>query len=652
MHYRTYVILFFVMLISASTFSQNKRPFGNITTEENNLKVYEKDSSATAVVLAEYGDYFFAERNDYMRLIKRYHVRIKILDKNGLDQANIEIPLYRTSKRYEKIEEIKAVTYTNGKRYSVDKNQIFDVDESEHWTAKKFTFPNVEVGSIIEYSYQLQSPFLYNLDGWSFQSEIPKVYSEFNAKILRNYIYNRALKGPLRLEINEATIEPNCVYISGYDPGACEALKYVMKDIPAFKQEERFMLAPKNYISKLEFELAEYLHFNGQDKDKYAKSWKDVDRDYKRNQNLGFQLRKKNFFEKNVPNSLFEGTDREKAEKIYHFVRDHYQWNQKYEVRQKSSVKEAFNNGIGNVAEINISLINLLNNADIPSQMALVSTRNNGLPKTDRPVITDFNYLVAHTVVDGDTLLLDATDKQVPFGMLPYRSLNYFARVMDFKKGSYWMDIRASDKNSSNFRSEINIDTKTGSVTGRFDHINLGYMAIEQRKYREQFSEEAYIARLEKGNLLVNSYSTLDEKNTETSFTERYTFELEDAFEGDKLYLNPIMLRYFSSNPLKLEERNYPVDFGFSRAYRYLVNITIPEGMKVKQLPKAKTIVLENGEGKLKFNCAADENKIALILELRLSRPHYSISKYGPLKQVFNTYMDLQNKTIIEFEKI
>ncbi len=40
---------------------------------------------------------------------------------------------------------------------------------------KKFTFPNVKEGSIIEFEYTKMSDFLQNLEPWEFQGAYPRL---------------------------------------------------------------------------------------------------------------------------------------------------------------------------------------------------------------------------------------------------------------------------------------------------------------------------------------------------------------------------------------------------------------------------------------------------------------------------------------------
>lgn len=275
--------------------------------------------------------------------------------------------------------------------------------------------------------------------------------------------------GNLKLDVNEATISKYCFKLPGSsNETGCEVLKYVMKHTPAFKESEAYMLSSNNYHSKLEFELSEYKSFYGGTK-KYTKSWEDVDNEFKADKDIGSQLRKKNYFEKNVDEKLLnEGGDLTRTKNIFEFVKNHFVWNGENGVWQDNRVKDAFEAKKGNAAEINISLINLLNAAGIKCDMMLMATRNKGLPKKTHPVMNDFNYLVAKVDIGGESYLLDATDKKLPFGMLPYRCLNYYGRVMDFDNESYWYDIVPESINAKIIRAEMKIDIPNKKQFGTF----------------------------------------------------------------------------------------------------------------------------------------------------------------------------------------
>ena len=172
--------------------------------------------------------------------------------------------------------------------------------------------------------------------------------------------------------------------------------------------------------------------------------------------NIGWQLKKVSFFEDNLPQEIkLLTTDLEKAKAVYSFIQNHFTWNKKYSIFKNVKVKDAYENKIGNVGEINISLINALKAAGLKAELVLVSTRENGFATKIYPVISDFNYVIAKVNIDQKFYLLDATGKLAPFGLLPFRCLNSYGRVMDFENDSYWIDILPYIKSKTQLTAKL-----------------------------------------------------------------------------------------------------------------------------------------------------------------------------------------------------
>ena len=588
-------------------------------------------------------------------MIKEYHAKIKILDEKGFDQSTITIPLYKNESLQEKMQGLRAVNHIGNIQYNVLPSEVFTKDVSEYKMEKSFTFPKLQKGCILEYSYTIISPFVYKFTGWDFQSDIPKIKSEFHAKIPGNYVYNRALVGPLELNTNDAQIQKNCFYIDGYQKGAdCEVLHYAMNDIPAFKAEKEFMLSEKNYISRLDFELSEYHGLDGT-KDNYTKNWNDVDQDFRSDKDVGRQLTKKGFFEKNVPDNLLtEGDPLTRAMNIYEFVKNHFSWTGAYGIYGKARIKEAFEKRKGSVGEINMSLINLLNVAGIKTNLMLLSTRSEGLPKKSHPVMSDFNYSIAKTEVDGKEYLLDATDKHMPFGMLPFRALNHYGRVMDFNNESYWHQIKPQKNNRYQVRANIRFNIDTGKAEGVLDIISMGYTALSAQKDFEQFSPQDYRDRMENkigGEYQIVGHELLKESGDDKKVSERYSFEIENAVHGDMLYYNPFILRFFDKNPFELENRTYPIDFGYQRQFKYQLTLEIPQGYAVHEIPKNQAVQLGNQLVELKFKILKGNGQIGILFDLNLNKSFFEANAYEDLRNVFKHVTDIQKNTLVVLKK-
>ena len=654
-----YLSLFVVTMFFSvnQILAQEKPEFGTILKSESEFTFYEKDPEATGIYLSEYGHNFFDVRDDYIWLITKYHAKVKVLNMEGFKNADIEIPLYHSKKSKEKIVNIRAITHYNGMRIPVKAEEFYEEEVNEKWTQLKFTFPNVQEGAILEYEYEMQSPFHFNFQGWEFQTDIPKLYSEFYAEIPGNWLYNRSIIGSLKLSVDESRIISSCFKFPGLKQDSdCEALRYAMKDIPAFKDSEKYMLSANNYRSRIEFELSEYKSFYG-GTDKYTKTWKAVDREFKTDGDLGVQLKKKNFFSKSVdPGLLTQGDDLTRAKNIYEFVKNHFTWNEEYGVWNDNKVKNAFDQKKGSAAEINISLINLLNAAGINVNMMLLATRNKGLPKKTHPVMTDFNYLVAKVDIGEKSYLLDATNKYMPFGMLPYHSLNYYGRVMDFDNNSYWYDIVPEKSNAVMLRAQMTINASEKKLTGVFDLINTGYKKVVQDEVLSTTKEDSYIERLEEeisDDFHIMSHEKQLKYSDEKKLTERFNFEMENLFQGDNIYLNPFVLKFFDNNPFTASERNYPVDFGYPMKYQYVLNVKIPDGYNVKSIPENKNFSLPDNGGVLKLNVSDNKSDtLNLFFTFDLNSAHYSNAYYAGLKQFFNEAVKSQSQSLIVFEKI
>ena len=645
-----------IVLSCSALFGQSTSTFGVLSKAEKEFARFDKDTTANAVYLFEKGENFFQERGRYIRLITRYHAKVKILKKEGFDQATIEIPYYHNDDLTEKVLKIVALTHNGIVKDYVKKSQVYDVDLSERWSAKKFTFPKISVGSILEYTYEVESPFFFNLSGWKFQAEIPKVYTEYNAKIPGNWVYNRTLIGSIKLDFNDAKVEKNCFSVSWVsDEASCEVLKYAMRDVPAFKESEEFMLSSSNYRSNLEFQLSQYTTFKGA-KRKFTKTWKDVDEEFRTEKNIGLQLRKKNFFEKNVPGKLLtQGTPMERAKNIYSFVQNHYTWNKKYRLWRDNKVKKAFEEGKGSIAEINITLINLLNAAGIETKMMMSSTRNHGLPKKAHPVISDFNYILAKATIEGQDYLLDATDKFVPFGMLPYRCLNYYGRVMDFNSESYWQNIVPEVDNKRVIRAQISYDLENGIAKGGINDISTGYESIHQRRKLSEIGEDAYVSEAESNfedDIFITDHVINEQNSNEKRLIQQFKFELEDIFKEQEIFIDPFLIKFFDENPFKSEERNYPVDFGYPRKYEFALSMAVPEGYKVKSLPEKVGLQLPGEAGLLKLNSSEEFGRISVSFEFWINATQISSKAYELIKTFFGKAVEIQNQSYIVLERV
>lgn len=651
---KTFLFIFsFCFTFFSFTQERQKAEFGEPSESDSALKVYEKDTTAAAVVLYEQGYYYFGAVGDNIKLIKEVHRKIKVFDSKRFEHGNLDIPLFVSDGTSEKVTRYNAWTHNGKAKTKVTSDAVFITSVPEIGRVCRIVFPNVQDGSIIEYVYRIESPFLFNFYGWEFQGELPKVYSEFLFKIPIDFQFNNVLYGSQSLYLNKSEVVDDCLQTT-YNTQIirCPITLYAMKDIPAF-QEEDYMLSPGNYIARVEFEPKELRTASGWSKaKKFSTKWEDVDKLLKRG-DIGSQLNKTNYFKRNLPDSILIKTNElEKAKAIYRFIQNHYTWDGSY-YSSETQVKDAFDLKKGSVPEINLSLINALESVGLDAKLMLLSTRQNGLPTELYPVMTKFNYTVAALKIGSETYLLDATNKQAPFGIIPFQALNVQGRVMDFKKGSYWMPIEPFKQNIHYVNAQINAD-ENGGFVGTVNEANYGYIGLAKRNSIENENIEEYIktAQKEKAGIEIENYQVEDFNLIEKPLKENYSVSVEPEFVGDKVILYPFFNNtYITENPFTMKERSYPMDFGFPFTNTYLISIDLGSAYEIEQLPKSRSIKLPGEDGECSVTYVSEGNKINIRFNMKLSTYRFQSDAYQSLKEFFGTMITMLKEEPITLKK-
>lgn len=632
---------------------QGDFPFREFRYIELQNNTYDKDTSAQAVVLNEFGDAHIIS-NDDINLVFDYHVKIKILKTGGLDEANITVYLRKQDNRYEVLRSVEASTFTivNGtvKETPFDGKSIFTQNRHKYLDVKKFTLPNVQVGSIMDIKYTVESPFIYNFKPWYFQSDLPKVHSEFWATIPANYHYNITLRGFLKLTSNESEVINDCFKPNGHSAD-CAKYKFVMKDIPAFIEEE-YMTASSNYIAAINFELSEIKYFDGR-LDKITKEWKDADMELRQDAQFGVQLRRGEDILDNQIEAVLSGeTDSlRRARKIYFFIRDWYQWNDDFGKYSEFGIRKAFANKRGNVGDINLSLLAALKYAGLSVEPLLLSTRDNGTPIDIHPVLSDFNYVIAKLRIGKKNYLLDATDDVMPFGMIPTRCLNGKGRALG-EEGSYWFEINPADKMKHITVVNLKLD-QDGFFRGTIATTYMGYEAFERRKKIKSFgSEKDYFLSLNM-QFTVNKYEFVYVREDDKPLIEKFDVEIEGFtnLKGKSFFFNPFIVERWDKNPFKSSERLYPVDFGIPIEEVMILEIEVPEKIEIVDLPAKVGLALPNKGGRYIYEVQQRGNKILVNHSLVLSKAVFSSQEYHYLKELFSSVVQMQNADLIFKEK-
>lgn len=632
--------------------------FGNITQEEIAMTSYAKDPSAHAVVLNEYGDARITmATEDEIRLVYKYHVKIKIFDSEAYKKGTVEVPLYMGKERGEQIEDIEGITVTPDantgvKREELQRSQIFDVNVNQTHKLIKFAMPGLRNGCIIEYKYTVVTPYFEDFHDWQFQSDIPKIKSEYEVHIPGFWQYNAVKRGELNLDKNVAELEREC-FTSHGSKADCAHFVYGMNNIPAFVEED-YMTAPRNFISAIYFELFEYTNPYTNIKTKLAKEWKDVDFQLKRDDYFGIQIKKRDQFKDKIAPVIAGKTDElQKAKAIYAFIQKNMKWNE-FIAFGSENVRKAFENHTGTSGDINLALVTALSSAGINVEAVLISTRGHGVVNKLYPVITEFNYVVAKANIGEKSYLLDATDPLLSFGMLPMRCLNDQGRVMSLDKASYWIDITTPNIQNTTRILDLSLTTD-GKLVGKITNYARGYSAYQKRQAIKKFNTvdefvenmDEKLSRIKIKKFEINGIDSLD-----GTVSEVYEVEM-DGYEGmnhEKLSFNPFIFNQITTNPFKLNSRSYPVDWGMPSEDRFILNMKLPEGYIIENPPQSIAAALPDKGGMFVVAYTELGNSFSLSHVTQFKKSIYVPEEYPYLKELYNKII-LSEKSEMVFKK-
>ena len=615
------------------------------------ITVYEKDTTASAVVLFEKGIYSFVFVGGKSHFKKKIHKKIKILKESGKEYANGSIYLQANNKKeFEWTRGIKASTQNGQEKIYVKEDDIFTKHVKGRMFEQTFAYPDVKVGSILELEYYLYSPFFFNLDGWQFQNYIPTIYSELATKFPNHIRYNQVLIGEKKIDHYHLARNHYSLGHKGSYKVEFKVHTYIMRDIPAFKNED-YMLSERNYMSRIEFQLQE-VDVKSKSK-KYTNDWSNVDKRFSKDNNIGKETKYKSFFKSKIPKEILTISDKtERAKAVFNFIQNHFTWNKYYySIFYKNDVRNAFKNKTGNAVEINLALINALEAANIEAQIALSSTRDNGLLTKHHALLTNFNYLMVYVEIDNKKYFLDASDKHNDFGMVPFHALNYDARIMDFKKGSYWETISPITNNTQAITAQLKA-TDQYHFEGQMREINSGYFAALKKEELDDFPTEEYLRKKEAANvdLEVINYTSTDQKVNSEPLTEIFEIKL---FGGQEHFVfNPFFLQtVFTQNPFNLEQRTYPIDFGFPRRYTYLLTMDLGDKYTIENLPESQIYKLEEA-AEYSINYAFVNGSLQMRFDFQLNQMHFLPESYEGLKEFFGNIVQIQNNNPIILKKI
>jgi hypothetical protein len=633
-----------VVVAAASWLSASAQPepgrFGRVSAADFELAPAQPDPDAGAIILFDYGSSSFDTQGN---LIFERHRRIRILAESGFDWGTFAITYYAGRPR-QSVPDLRAQSYTLGPdgrvvTHRLDRGSRFEEDIDGEHKRIRFTLPALAPGTIVEYRYTVRSPSALYAPNWQFQTSEPTLWSEYRFNI------------PGRLEfvvvsnIPEFDIyESNPAFTLG---GRVMQHRWVMRDLPALR-EEPFMPAIVDHLAHLRFQLAGIRHSDTYSQ-RFLSTWPELAQAYR--EAVFEHLRRPGREVADAAREATAGNTDEfgKMVAIYDYVRQSIRFNGRMGYVPDSEPRQVLRSRSGSSSEIAFLLGAMLRAEGLSADPVLIRTRSRGKASDIYPLLDLFNDVVVHVQIENKSYLLDATDPNRPYNILDPQTLNERGWLVS-DRAQRWIPVAAAGLYAHLTEVDATLDA-AGSLVGRVTSRSDGYAAVEARDLLDEVARPAELLHemLFAATSDVELSDVVVESDPSGQVLAQASFQLGAYAQaaGDLLFFSPIVVGRYESNPFRLLERSFPVEYVYPRTVSYELRLELPPGYQLLEQPASRQLRHPKGGITYRRIVTPENGRIVLQTVLSVTRTVFPPEEYADLREFYDQMIASEAEQIV-----
>ncbi len=564
--------------------------FQPISQEELKMTSEPLAPGAPAVIL-----YRQVDRDDNGRYSHEdNYVRIKVLTEEGRKQADVEIPFLKGSNdvvhlRARAIRPDGSVTDFDGK---VFEKSIVKA-RGLKYMAKTFTLPDVQVGSIIEYSYtyDFKENLLYE-SNWILSQELFTRTARFSLKPYAGYDSRWNVRWSWQ-HLPAGTAQPQ--------QGGDRVVRLETHDIPAFQTED--YMPPENELkSRVDFVYSDQPF--DPDVNKY---WKKVGQQL--NGYVEGFVGKRKAMEEALGQIVSTNDPPEiKLRKIYDRVqmmrnttyeeRKTEQEEKREKEKEPANVEEVWKRGYANGSNLTWLFLGLVRAAGFEAYGVYVSDRSNFFFQRQLMDRSKLNSNVVLVKVNGKDVFFDPGAAFTPFGLLEWSETGVPGLRLD-KEGETWIQSALPEASESRIERKAKLQlSDTGELEGKLTVTFTGLEAMDRRvieRHGDEAEHKKYLEDQVKEYIPAGSELDLinqpDWKNSSQPLVAEFSVKIPGWVSGaGRRALLPVGLFCATEKHIfEHTERVHPIYFAFPFEKLDDVTIDLPLGWQVQSLPPTQS---------------------------------------------------------------
>lgn len=553
-----------------------------------------------------------------------YNKTFKIYNDEGLEMANVTIPLWKSKTDRERIKKMKVRLHklVNG----IVKTQEIKIDKyeekNENIILYKFTVPGVNVGDVLEVKYMLTSPYVTVLPRFYFQQSVPVDSAQYTIDVPGYFGLSPNLKGYENIQVTDKKLNSD-----HYEK------RYMLKAIDIKPMDNpSYVMNPNDYRSSIKYEIESYQK-PGQAKVKLSSTWDDVGDNIWDAWNIGKSLKSKKF--KGLPDFESIQDTLDKIKVAIDYIHNNFTWNEEF-LDNKPNLKNLIKNKTGNLLEINLSLINILTQNGIEAAPLITQKRKYGYISDKFPSRGNFNNILTYIKLGKGYIIVDPSDKNLDLGQVSISNRNFSGLILHKEKDAEFFYFDTKNIYKKQTQAKVTITDDSNLDIFKKEKLSSSAKATYTR------SPNSYLAE----NYKLENVPTV-ERNKPIQI--EYTYTLNEAVMNIE---NKMILPVCIDCPISLidmqeEERNYPLILSSTQKQTYIYQLTIPEGYTIETLPENDEIKNYNGMATMSFTAKSDSDKITVSILYEIKKEVFTPKEYKTLKIAIDKMKDKLNESIV-----
>lgn len=241
----------------------------------------------------------------------------------------------------------------------------------------------------------------------------------------------------------------------------------------------------------------------------------------------------------------------------------------------------------------------------------------------------------------GHLLIFDPTNEFVPFGQLPYYEQDSFALLVANGGGELiHLPVTPPEMNRIRRTAKLSLQPD-GTLQGEIEERRSGYLAMMSRMYMQNESQSDRRRTIEHflgsnlTNFQVDSFDLENANDVDKDLVLRYKFTASHYAKnaGPLLLVRPRVVGEMAGAFDNTKPRHYAYEFKAPFFNSDSIEITLPDGYKVDELPEPADTVLPFAEYKSKAENSG--NVLKYTREYKVETTAVPVEKIDQLRKIF-----------------